>query len=89
MSDGRYAAMNDRGWALDVSLRQLRVSADLLIKSYEELHRTGQMSEPELAAAALYEVDSMVTSLAVAGLDRVRYDGSHINELLRRGEERA
>lgn len=68
-----------------VSLRQLRVAADILIEEYEHLHHTGQFTDPELAAAALHELDGMVTTLALAGLDKVSYDGSHINELLRRG----
>lgn len=72
---------------LEISLRQLRVASALLIDEYERMHRTGQFENPQLAAAALHEVDRMVTSLGVAGLDRVRYDGSHVNELRRRGEE--
>ena len=78
---------DDYARALEVSLRQLRVTSSLLIEEYERLQRTGQFENPQLAAAALHEVDQMVTSLALAGLDRVRYDGSHVNELLRRGEE--
>jgi len=73
--------------ALDISIRQLKVASALLIEEYERVQRTGQFQDPQLAAAALHEVDSMVTSLAVAGLDRVRYDGSHVNRLIRQGEE--
>ncbi len=71
--------------ALAVGLCQLKASFAVLIKAYEEVQRTGQFREPQLAAAALINIDSMVTSLAVAGLDRVGYDGSHVNELLRLG----
>lgn len=79
--------MSDREAALDVSVRQLRVASELLIEEYERMVRTGQFENPQLAAAALHEVDRMVTSLALAGLEKVRYDGSHVNELLRRGRE--
>lgn len=73
--------------ALDISIRQLRVASALLVDEYERVQRTGQFENPQLAAAALSEVDQMITSLAVAGLDKIRYDGSHVNELLRRGKE--
>lgn len=73
--------------ALDISIRQLRVASALLVDEYERVQRTGQFENPQLAAAALHEVDQMITSLAVAGLDKIRYDGSHVNELLRRGKE--
>lgn len=73
--------------ALDISIRQLRVASALLVDEYERVQRTGQFENPQLAAAALHEVDRMITSLAVAGLDKIRYDGSHVNELLRRGKE--
>lgn len=73
--------------ALDISIRQLRVASALLVDEYERVQRTGQFENPQLAAAALREVDQMITSLAVAGLDKIRYDGSHVNELLRRGKE--
>jgi hypothetical protein len=78
---------DDREMALEVSLSLLRVASEMLVREYEKVQKTGQFDNPQLAAAALYEVDQMVTSLAVAGLDRVRYDGSHVNELIRRGEE--
>lgn len=73
--------------ALDISIRQLRVASALLVDEYERVQRTGQFENPQLTAAALREVDQMITSLAVAGLDKIRYDGSHVNELLRRGKE--
>jgi hypothetical protein len=73
--------------ALAVSVRQLAVASALLVKEYENVHRTGQFDDPQLAAAALREVDQMVTSLMVAGLDRVRYDGSHVKMLLDMGDE--
>lgn len=73
--------------ALDISIRQLRVASALLVDEYERVQRTGQFENPQLAAAALREVDQMITFLAVAGLDKIRYDGSHVNELLRRGKE--
>lgn len=73
--------------ALDISIRQLRVASALLVDEYERVQRTGQFENPQLAAAALREVDQMITSLAVAGLDKIRYDGSHVNELLRHGKE--
>lgn len=78
---------DERTRALEISLRQLRVASALLIDEYERVQKTGQFENPQLAAAALHEVDQMVTSLGVAGLDKVRYDGSHVNELRRRGEE--
>lgn len=78
---------DERARALEVSLRQLRVASALLVDEYENVQRTGQFQNSQLAAAALHEVDRMVTSLGVAGLDKVRYDGSHVNELLRRGKE--
>jgi hypothetical protein len=78
---------DDREMALEVSLSLLRVASEMLVREYEKVQKTGQFDNPQLAAAALHEVDQMVTSLAVAGLDRVRYDGSHVNELIRRGEE--
>jgi hypothetical protein len=78
---------DDRTRALEISLRQLRVASALLIDEYERVQKTGQFENPQLAAAALHEVDRMVTSLGVAGLDKVRYDGGHVNELRRRGEE--
>jgi len=78
---------DERVRALEIGLRQLRVASALLIDEYERMQRTGQFENPQLAAAALHEVDRMVTFLAVAGLDKVRYDGSHVNELLRRGKE--
>lgn len=81
--------MSDPDRALDVSLRQLRVASAILIDEYERAQKTGQFENPQLAAAAMHEVDRMVTYLALAGLDKVRYDGSHVNELLRRGEEEA
>lgn len=81
--------MSDPDRALDVSLRQLRVASAILIDEYERAQKTGQFENPQLAAAAMHEVDRMVTYLALAGLDKVRYDGSHVNELLRRGEEGA
>lgn len=81
--------MSDPDRALDVSLRQLRVASEILIDEYERAQKTGQFENPQLAAAAMHEVDRMVTYLALAGLDKVRYDGSHVNELLRRGEEEA
>lgn len=81
--------MSDPDRAIDVSLRQLRVASAILIDEYERAQKTGQFENPQLAAAAMHEVDRMVTYLALAGLDKVRYDGSHVNELLRRGEEEA
>jgi hypothetical protein len=78
---------DDREMALEVSLSLLRVASEMLVREYEKVQKTGQFDNPQLAAAALHEVDQMVTSLAVAGLDRVRYDGSHVNELIRQGEE--
>lgn len=81
--------MSDPDRALDVSLRQLRVASAILIDEYERAQKTGQFENPQLAAAAMHEVDRMVTYLALAGLDKVRYDGSHVNELLRRGEGEA
>lgn len=72
----------------EIAVRQLRVASEVLINAYKELHETGEMREPQLAAAALREVDTMVNSLGIAGLDRVRFDGRHVNELIRRGEER-
>lgn len=78
---------DERARALEISLRQLRVASVLLIDEYERVQKTGQFENPQLAAAALHEVDQMVTSLGVAGLDKVRHDGSHVNELRRRGEE--
>lgn len=79
--------MNDQR-RLQVEVRQLKVAFEVLTVAYEELHSTGEMSNPRLAAAALHEVDRMVTSLGVAGLDRMSYDGSHVNELMRRGVEK-
>lgn len=72
---------------LALNLRQIRVSFEVCISAYEQVTRTGMIEEPQLAAAALASLDDMVTSLALAGLDKVRYDGSHVNELLRRGRE--
>ena len=71
---------------LVLNVRQLRVAFEVMLKAYQEFHRTGQVEERQLAAAALTDIESMVTSLSIAGLDRAGYDGSHVNELLRRGE---
>lgn len=73
--------------ALAVSIRQLAVASALLVRECERVHRTGEFENPQLAAAALQEVDQMITTLMVAGLDRVRYDGSHVKKLLAMGEE--
>lgn len=73
--------------ALGVNVRQFRVASDVLAKEYENVHRAGQFDDPRLATDALQEVDQMVTSLLLAGLDKVRYDGSHINRLLDMGRE--
>lgn len=69
----------------EAAIRQLRASSEVLINAYKELHETGEMTEPQLAAAALRDVDAMVNRLGIAGLDRVGFDGSHVKELIRRG----
>lgn len=71
---------------LVLNVRQLRVAFDVALKAYEEVGRTGEIQEPRLAAAALAEMSDMVTVLSFAGLNRVGFDGSHVKELLRRGE---
>lgn len=70
---------------LTLSLRQYRVAFETVIEAFEQVRRTGQIEQPQLASAALVELDELVTSMMLVGLDKVRYDGSHVNELLRRG----
>lgn len=71
---------------LVLNVRQLKVAFEVALKAYEEVGRTGEIQEPRLAAAALAELGDMVTTLSFAGLKQVGFDGSHVKELLRRGE---
>ena len=73
--------------AMAIGLRQLKVSFLVALQAYEDVQRLGEIQDPRLAAAAFADIESMVTRLKKAGIDEVAYDGSHVNELLRRGNE--
>lgn len=73
--------------SIDERLRRVAVAAHTLIEAYGDLLMRGEPREPEVAAAALSSVDDLVGSLIMTGLDAVRYDGSHVNELTRREQE--
>lgn len=69
------------------NLRQLKVSFLVILRAYEDVQRTGEIPEIPLAAAAFADIENMITRLKTAGIDEAAYDGSHVNELLRRGRE--
>lgn len=70
---------------LAANLRRLKVDFLVLLQAYEDVQRSGEIQDPQLAAAAFADIENLVTRLKMAGIDEVSYDGSHVKELLRRG----
>lgn len=63
--------------------RMLRMAsaAHALIEAYGEVLVNSEAHDPELAAAALVQLDGLITEMSVAGFDGLPYSGAAVNRL--------